>query len=248
MLESKKWQNILFDKVSNCITKEVTGLCVLSQPSLLRGKAKEELAKLKWSDIYDELSKRCPLFLRFLLASVSNPLQARNKHKKDDALHPPMLDAGCQLISVFNSDLDATRRVKSIILKKGGLKKIGFKRLSSLNICQSYNSTNTLMEKPGQGFDRIILGWKDEVEKGVNKEVEILESLKEAQAAGNVDQVKEREAELHSHRESMHPGYSFTGDNVDMNCTPRQMTLKNRKKDHHMFQIVAFKNRVTSNH
>ena len=79
-----------------------------------------------------------------------------------------MLDAGCQLISEFNSDLDATGRVKSIILKKGGLKKIGFKRLCSLNICLSYNSTNTLMEKLGQGFDRIILGWKDEVEKGVN--------------------------------------------------------------------------------
>ena len=46
----------------------------------------------------------------------------------------------------------------------------------------------------------------------------------------------------------MHPGYSFTGDNVDMRCTPWQVTLKNRNKDHHMFLIVAFKNRVSSNH
>ena len=248
MLESKEWKNIFFDKASNYIIRELTGLCALSQPSLLRQKSKEELVNLKWSDIYEELSERCPLFLKFLLASVSNPSQARNLHKKDEALHPPMLDAGCQLISVFNSDLDATRRVKSIVLKKGGLKKIGFKRLASLNTCLSYNSTLKLMEKLGQGHDSRLFEWKEEVERGVKREVEILRSLKQAQAAGNENQVKEREVELHSHRESMHPGYSFTGDNVDMRCTPRQMTLKNRNKDHHMFQIVAFKNRVSSNH
>ena len=92
-----------------------------------------------------------------------------------------MLDAGCQLISVFNSDLDATRRVKSIVLKKGDLKKIGFKRLASLNTC--YNSTNTLMEKLGQGYDSKLVDWKEEVELGVKREVDILESLKQAQTA-----------------------------------------------------------------
>ena len=158
-----------------------------------------------------------------------------------------MLDAGCQLISVFNSDLDATRRVKSIVLKKGGLKKIGFKRLASLNTCLSYNSTNTLIEKLGQGYDSKLVDWKEEVEPGVKSEVDILESLKKAQTAENENQIKKREAHLNTHRASMHQGYSFTGDNVDM-CTPRQMTLKNRNKDHHMFQIVAFKNRVSSNY
>ena len=158
-----------------------------------------------------------------------------------------MLDAGCQLISVFNSDLDATRRVKSIVLKKGGLKKSGFKRLASLNTCLSYNSTNTLMEKLVQGHESKLVDWKEEVEPGAKREVDILESLKKAQTAENENQIKKREADLHTHRTSMHQGYSFTGDNVDM-CTPRQMTLKNRNKDHHMFQIVAFKNRVSSNH
>lgn len=144
-----------------------------------------------------------------------------------------MLDAGCQLISVFNSDLDATRRVKSIVLKKGGLKKTGFKRLASLNTCLSYNSTNTLMEKLGQGYDSKLVDWKEEVEPGVKREVDILESLKKAQTAENENQIKKREADLHTHRASMHQRYSFTGDNVDM-CTPRQMTLKNRNKDHHV--------------
>ena len=46
----------------------------------------------------------------------------------------------------------------------------------------------------------------------------------------------------------MNPGYSFTGDNVDINCGTRQMTLTNRNKDHHLFQLVAFKNRIPSSH
>ena len=80
-----------------------------------------------------------------------------------------MLYAACQLISVFNADLDATRRVKSIALRKGGLKKIGFKRLASLNTCLSYNSTITLMEKLGQEHDSLLLGinfcfWATELE------------------------------------------------------------------------------------
>ena len=54
--------------------------------------------------------------------------------------------------------------------------------------------------------------------------------------------------ELEEHRAQMHFGYSFTGDNVDMRVLPRQMTIKNKAKDHHMFQTVAFKNRISPNH
>ena len=192
--------------------------------------------------------KTVPPILEVPSGISQQPISGWKCHKEGEALHPPTLDAGCQLISSFNSDLDATRRVKSIVLKKGGLKKISFKRLASLNTCLSYNSTSTLMEKLEQGYDSKLMEWKGEVEIGVKTEVEILESLKQAQTAENENQIKEREAKLHTHRASMHPGYSFTGNNVDMRCNPRQMTLKNRNKDHHMFQIVAFKNRVSSNH
>jgi len=53
--------------------------------------------------------------------------------------------------------------------------------------------------------------------------------------------------ELQNLRATMHPGYSFTGDNVDMRMLPGQMTLTNRNKDHYMFQRVCFKNRISSN-
>ena len=225
----------------------MTELCTLSHPSLLRQKEKNQLTSLNWNAINTELKDRCPSFHKFLSASVSNPSQTRNKHKKGEAILPAMLDAGCQLISVFNADLDATRRVKSIILKKGGLKKVGFKRMSSLNSCLSYDATATMMEGLGDGYDRKLLEWKEEIEKGVKDENELLACV---EAAPDNDQnlIAQCQSALVTHRDTMHPGYSFTGDNVDINCKPRQMTMKNRNKDHHMFQIVAFKNRKSSNH
>ena len=69
-------------------------------------------------------------------------------------------------------------------MKKGGLKKIGFKRLASLNTCLSYNSINTLMEKVGEGYDSKLFEWREEVEIGVKREVEILESLNKQRLLG----------------------------------------------------------------
>ncbi|KAL9977388.1 hypothetical protein ACROYT_G014782 [Oculina patagonica] len=53
LIGSSEWKDVLFDKVANGITRELTGLCALSQPSLLRQKAKEDLVTLKWNDIYN---------------------------------------------------------------------------------------------------------------------------------------------------------------------------------------------------
>ena len=57
-----------------------------------------------------------------------------------------MLDTGCQLISVFNEDMNATRKLTSVILTKGGLKKVAFKRLSPVYVSMGYGATNTLFE------------------------------------------------------------------------------------------------------
>ena len=149
-----------------------------------------------------------------------------------------MCDAACQLISIFSEDMNATRRLKSVVLKKAGLKKVGFKQLSALNSCMGYMATSRMFQKFGEDFDEKLKVWKSEVEEGVKKE-KYLVSIQEDDNA---------EAELMKHREEMHPGYSFTGDNVDIRCKPCQMTAKNQNKDHHMFQFVAYKNRILPNH
>jgi hypothetical protein len=196
----------------------------------------------------EELIKRAPRFHQFVTASVSNPSHARNVHKKQSALIPPMCDAACQIISVFSEDMNATRRLKSVLFKKADLKKVGFKQLSALNICMGYNSTSKMFENFGVDFDMKLKTWKHNVEEDSKKEKDLLSKLQSAVQADNTTDIVNTEAELVKHRNEMHPGYSFTGDNVDILCKPRQMTKKNQNKDHHMFQFVGYKNRISSNH
>ncbi len=159
-----------------------------------------------------------------------------------------MCDAGAQLVSIFNKDMTATRRIKSVILRKGGLKKVAMKRLSALHNCMSYDATSRMFETFGTDYDVPLKLWKKEVESGVKREKELMAKVTNTEKDNSSpDMVSAAEKELKEHQIQMHPGYSFTGDNVDMRVLPRQMTIKNKGKDHHMFQIVAFKNRVNPN-
>ena len=139
VFKNKECNEYMLEQATKQKTKE---LCTVSRPSLLRQNEKGKLISLKWDAVNDELKKRCPLFYKFLTASASNPSQKRNVHKKDEVILPPMLDAGCQLISVFNSDLDTIRRIKSVVLKKGGLKKVRFKRFVVVTNTINFNLMN----------------------------------------------------------------------------------------------------------
>lgn len=128
------------------VNNEITNLCATSNPSILRKTSKEDLVKFSWENIHKELKERAPMFMRFIEASVQNPSQAKNVNKKDDNLIPPMCDAASQLISIFSEGMCATRRIKSVVLKKNGLKKIGFQRLARIYACMGYKSTNKMFE------------------------------------------------------------------------------------------------------
>lgn len=59
-----------------------------------------------------------------------------------------------------------------------------------------------------------------------------------AEGGEECELVQQLYEELQNLRATMHPGYSFTGDNIDMRILPRQMTLTNRNKDHHVSVCV----------
>ena len=248
LMKHQGMRDALYEEACDGINKEIKDLCSIGEPSLLRATSAEDLACITWEKINNELKNRAPRFHQFLTASVSNPSHARNVFKKGAAIVPPMCDAACQLLSVYNEGMSATRRIKSVIFKKGGLKKVGFQRLSPLYLSMGYKATNTMFEKFGKDFDKDLKVWKETVEKDSKKERSLIEKEKEKREQGNKEEHTQAKAELQNHRQAMHPGYSFTGDNVDIRCKPRQMTVKNRNKDHHMFQLVAFQNRVSPNH
>jgi hypothetical protein len=229
------------------VNKEITNLCATSNPSILRKTSKEDLINFSWENVHKELKERAPMFMRFIEASVQNPSQAKNAIKKDDELTPPMCDAASQLISIFSEGMCVTRRIKSVILKKNGLKKIGFQRLARIYVCMGYKSTNKMFETFAKDFDMKLLSWKEQVEKDVKGEREILSKLSELDP-NNEEEVRLEGDKLAKHRESMHPSYSFAGDNVDIMIKPRQMMKSKQNKDFHMFQNVAYENRISPNH
>lgn len=106
-----------------------------------------------------------------------------------------------------------------------------------------YNSTIKMFESFGKDFDCKLLTWKSKVEEDAQRE--LLNVVNHCDQTSSPDTANER---LKKHREDMHRVYSFTGDNVDMILKPRQMMKSNQNKDYHMFQYVAYENRVSANH
>lgn len=80
----------------------------------------------------------------------------------------------------------------------------------------------------------------------MKKEREILSKLSELDPNAEEEIISEAN-KLEKHRESMHPSYSFAGDNVDFIIKPRQMMKSKQNKDFHMFQNVAYENRISPN-
>ena len=86
--------------ISQEITSEMVGLCSTSNPSVLRKSSPDDLAKFTWEVVHDELKIRAPIYLQFLEAAVANPSQKKNVLKTKETVTVPMLDAGCQLVSI----------------------------------------------------------------------------------------------------------------------------------------------------
>ena len=97
------------NEVCKQITKEISGLCFKSNPSLLQSKSKEELGNFSWEKLHQEIESRAPIFLRFFIASTSNSSHSRNKLKQKDKLLQPLLLTGCQLVSIFNQEINAVK-------------------------------------------------------------------------------------------------------------------------------------------
>ena len=149
--------------------------------------------------------------------------------------------------------------MNSIILLKGGCKQSAFDRLSSTGNRTSYQSTLDMVDKLATNWSKELTNWKtgvetdSEMEKKILKQIEDLDdtidfmSVQDIPTEGLMMELEAMKQSLDKHRKNMHSGYYFVGDNIDMKTSVRQMTKQNQRKDHHMFNICAFMNRVHGN-
>ena len=73
----------------------------------------------------EELQTKTPTFWMFLEQSSSNPRQqSKNVRKTEKTLLSGIVTAGCKLISLHNRNMNALQSLNSLILLKGGAKKL----------------------------------------------------------------------------------------------------------------------------
>jgi len=112
------------------VTTEVVGLAK-TENSLMREHSKEALLSFNWQRIHETWENKAPKFLSVLEACTDNPSQIRNKKKKDEAVIPKMIAAGCKLLSTFNRNMSLLQYTNSILMLKGGAKKTLFNRFNA---------------------------------------------------------------------------------------------------------------------
>ena len=239
--------------------KELKQLCSKETPSSLRSQNKDALASFSMDIVSKEMHQIMPTFTEFIENTVIHPRQSRNKLKKGKTVEPEIISSTAKLIHIFNRDLNVFQSLNSVIMLRGGCKKSAFDRLNSTGNCLSYQATLNMVDKLVINWSDELVQWKSKVESDVEienrliKQIENIDETIDFLAAQEMPtdalmmELESQKQSLTTHRRAMHPGYYFIGDNVDMKTSVRQMTKQNQRKDHHMFNMCAYMNRVGGN-
>ena len=239
ILANEKQRQTTIEAIGDMIHDEMRNYASKSDPSVLRDNSNSCLKSFTWKQFEAELLQRAPI-LSSVLMCAQNQRQQRTKQ-----LMPGTLHVASSMLSLFCQDLNLVKKIVSIAIKRGGAKKRLFKTLSQLNLCVSYRTTARLFQSFGRDFDTNLVSWKKAVEEDVATEKRLQDQISSVTTEVEKGTLT---AELNSHRDGMHPGYQFVGDNVDFIVKVRHMSSKHQNKDHHLFQCVSYKNRLAGYH
>ncbi|XP_053398038.1 uncharacterized protein LOC123565316 [Mercenaria mercenaria] len=259
--DSEKQLQKAINIVVTTIQQEMKCLCSKENKTILRSKTEDELSAFSWSLLSEEMNKTAPVFWQILQKSAYNPRQSLlNKTKTETYNIPGIGSVACKLVSLYNRELNAVQRMNSLCLLRGGAKKSAFRRLNATNDCLGYQSTLLMADQFGLRWESDLKKWVKQVDSDRKKEARLLNritSLEEdsmfiefddpVESVHTLFMAENLKAEMSNLRSTMHSGYYFVGDNVDMKTKVRQMTLTNQNKDHHMYQVCAYKNRISGN-
>ena len=111
IMKCQPLQQHVTQKVLKMVSKEVTGLCSKSNPSLLRKSAKTDLEKFDLELLCNEWRVRAPVFYSFLLTTCIN------KRTKNSTWFGSLALAGSILLKQRNAEMSATASVMGVLLK-----------------------------------------------------------------------------------------------------------------------------------
>ena len=160
-------KNACEDYYCRAVNSEIELYCRKDTPAILRSKGIKEndLKTFSYEVFENELTATTPLFLKVIKAATFNPSHERNKRKTEEAIKPAILSAAAKLINIHTEDMNVHKQITSVIMKKAGLKKMGFARLSKTYDAMSYEHVTELYDYYASQFDKTIKQWMAELQE-----------------------------------------------------------------------------------
>jgi len=157
-----------------------------------------------------------------ILLSILKAAAINKKSKKSYAdILPGIMTAAGTLLYMRSNRINAHAMLAGLILKRGNADSMSFARLHAKGVCTAYNTVIRKQEQMGKDHDKPVLDWGLQVA---------------SETAANVPP------------ETRHPGFIIVGDNIDFSITARHMTTTFQRKEFHLFNSLAIKNRVSAFH
>ena len=127
-----------------------------------------------------------------------------------------------------------------------------YTRLNKLGMCVSHKKVIRLVKKLGKDHDQPILRWKEAVEGRKNTWSQLAEHHPEQDEESEPSNATSDEESIISISENPNDNcdtlvplrYILTGDNINKNVPPRDMTLQHQTKSFHYFHTYAALSRI----
>lgn len=167
LYQEQLFKDAILKHFRESVIKEVQHYCRKDTPAILRTKGKGDysnLATFSYEQLENDMDTYMPTLWSILKAAAFNPNHSKNKKKNFESMKPAILSAGAKLIAIHSQEMNVHKQIIAVALKKGGLKKTGFKRLGKSYDTMSYNYVNQILDSYAEKFDSTIKEWKEEAE------------------------------------------------------------------------------------
>ena len=214
-----KFRQKTIHAVEKMIDQECSTVCSPSTNSCFRQSCKEEFESFSFSNQTTELEKHTPVLHSLLrkAASYTGRTVDKNKFKTRASLNPGITTAAAVLFNCRSHSMNSHQLLTGFTLLEGGGTKRTFGRLGMRNMCSSYNYVLQKQSEFGEGFDKKVTDWIEQLES--------IQNTDNAQTTASTN------------------SFQLAMDNVDMRVKTRYTSRDlHHGADYHMANIIAVRN------